>query len=140
MIESNVDIINATDSEITIVLPVGAQEAWWALREKLKAKRVGQVYVKMGYPRKPRTTGEGSQNHHLNGHIQQICQFTGEGFAETKWQIKQRALAKGYPIITGKLGTALPQSESDASTSECAMLIDECHEVASWLNLKLKEM
>ena len=140
MIETTVDIIHASDSEMTIVFPVVAQDAWLVLREKLKKKRINQVYLKMGMPRKPRTTGEGSQNHHLNGHIQQIAQHTGEDFATTKWQIKQRALNKGYPFDTGKLGVPVPRSESVASTVECGYLIDECHEVASWLGVKLREV
>ena len=39
--------------------------------EKLAQK--DSLVFKIAPPRKLRTTGERSQNHHLNGHIQQIC-------------------------------------------------------------------
>ena len=139
MIECNVDIKSATKSDITITLPHYAQEAWLVLAERLKKKRVQQIYVKIGYPRKPRTTGEGSQSHHLNGHVQQICMETGDEFDDVKMEIKRRAIKRGYPSHTDSFGNVVPQSEANASTVECAMLIEEAHDVAAFLNIRLKE-
>ena len=140
MIECNVDLMEGTESLITVRLPDYARDAWAVLGKKLEAKRVRQVYVKIGYPRKPRTTGEGSQGHHLNGHVAQIAQYTGDDFADVKMHIKRKAIAKGYPFHTDTFGNEVPQSESESSTVECAMLIDTAHEVAAFLNIKLKEM
>ena len=40
---------------------------------KCREKHNGFVLVTLQPPKRPRTTGESSQNHHLNGHIIQIC-------------------------------------------------------------------
>ena len=110
------------------------------LYNKLKAKRITQVYVKLGLPRKPRTTGEKSQNRHLNGHVQQIAQYTGDSFDDVKMHIKREAVSMGYPFHTDSFGNMVPNSEADASTVECSYLIDTAHRIASDMSLKLKEM
>ena len=125
---------------IKLVFPEGYADTLKMLCDGLDKKRVHQVYVKLGYPRKPRTTGEKSQNHHLNGHIQQICAYTGDDFDDVKMHIKRKAMAKGYPFHTDSFGNAIPDSESDATTGQCAWLIDTAHEVAAFLNVKLKEI
>lgn len=86
-----------------------------------------------------RTTGPHSQNRHLNGHVQQIAQETGEDFDVVKREIKRRARKRGYPFKTSRFGYAVPQSEAKATVEECALLIDEAHEVAAWLNITLRE-
>ena len=139
MVECNCDIVSASKTEITIKLPHFAEDAWLALADKLKRKKVRQVYVKLGYPRKPRTTGDKSQSHHLNGHIQQIAAHTWDEFDDAKMEIKRRAIKRGYPFRTDSFGNVIPQSEADCSTVECALLIDEAHDVAAFLEIKLKE-
>ena len=138
MIECNVDV-EITDRDVKLRFPRGYETALSVLKGKLVSKKVHQVYVKLGYPRKPRTTGEGSQNHHLNGHISQIIQVSGDEFDDMKDIIKQRALKRGYPFRTDSMGNVRPQGERDCSTAECAMLIEEAHDVAAFLNIKLKE-
>jgi hypothetical protein len=139
MIEANCELTQATEQYVTIRLPSIALDAWAVLRGKLQKQRVAQVYVKIGYPRKPRTTGDESQNHHLNGHIAQLCQYTGDEFDDIKMEIKRRAIKRGYPFRTDSFGNVVPQSEADSSTVECALLIEEAHDVAAFLNIKLKE-
>ena len=102
-------------------------------------KRGGYISVTFYPPRKPRSTGENSQNHHLNGHITQISQFTGEDFDYIKAHIKRTAIKRGYPTRTTKLGDVEPISESDSTTEECAMLVETTHEVADFLSLELIE-
>ena len=140
MIEVNCDIVKATRSEITIRLPQYAEDSWVALAQQLREKRIKQVYAKIGKPRRPRTTGEGSQNHHLNAHIAQIAQENQDEFDDVKMEIKRRAIKRGYPFRTDSFGNVVPQSEADCSTAECAMLIEEAHDVAAFLNIRLKEM
>jgi len=53
--------------------------------------------------------------------------------------VKREAIADGYPVRTNSWGEVVPQSESDASTVECAMLIEAAHRVASFLGVVLKE-
>jgi len=139
MVECNVDIVRATRNEITIKLPAFAEDAWLSLAGRLKKKRVSQVYLRLGYPRKPRTTGDGSQSHHLNGHVQQIAEYTGDGFDEVKMHVKREAIAMGYPFHTNSFGEVVPESEANASTVECGYLIDTAHRIASDLGVRLKE-
>ena len=46
---------------------------------KCRNKHNGFVLVTFQPPKHPRTTGAESQNHHLNGHLMQICSVTGAG-------------------------------------------------------------
>jgi hypothetical protein len=100
----------------------------------------GYVGFEMFTPRRPRSTGEKSQNHHFNGHIQQICNETGNDFGQIKLYVKRVAMGMGYPPMVndkGELvyslvdGEVLPQSEADSSVEECALLIEAAHIVAS---------
>ena len=54
----------------------GAREAIRRELERCRDKNNDYVLVTIQPPRKPRTTGEHSQNHHLNGHIMQIYNET----------------------------------------------------------------
>lgn len=111
-----------------------------SMRLKLKEKRITQCYIKLGLPRKPRTTGKFSQSAHANGHIQQIAKYTGDSFDDVKMHIKREAVSMGYPFHTDSFGNMVPESEADASTVECSYLIDTAHRIASDMGLALKEM
>jgi len=141
MVEANCDIVFSRDNPLvaTVRFPGGWGDAVAVLRQDLARRKVTQAYVKLGKPRKPRSTGEGSQNAHLNGHVQQIAAETGDEFDDVKMEIKRRAIKRGYPFHTDSFGNVVPQSEADASTEECAMLIEEAHDVAGFLNIRLKE-
>jgi hypothetical protein len=105
----------------------------------IKSKHNDYAQVTIKTPRKPRTTGFKSQNHHLNGHIVQICNHTGNSYSAIKDYIKLRAVEElGYPyeIIKGKL---IPKPESDSSTEECALLIEATHIVAAEEGIILRE-
>lgn len=97
------------------------------------------VSVTFKPPYKPRTTGKGSQNHHLNGHIMQICNVTGNDYETIKYCIKMTAAEQfGYPTQT-VAGHVVPKRESDCDTSECAMLIEASHYLAAQLGIILRE-
>ena len=98
-----------------------------------------EMIVTLESPFRPRTTGVGSQNHAINGIIQQICIETGQEFASTKEYIKSRAVEMGYPMLTKKVmkngqiveevvtdwyGNPRGISEADSSVEECSILID----------------
>ena len=104
--------------------------------EKLAQK--DSLVFKIAPPRKLRTTGERSQNHHLNGHIQQICIETGNDFAAVKAVIKQMAVSMGYPFRTFR-GMVIPYSEAESSVQECAILIEAVHRLAAEEGILLKE-
>lgn len=105
-----------------------------------------RVHVLIEPEKRGRSTGDFSQNHHLNGHIQQISVYTGQPFEDIKKYVKQMAISQGYPILTkagnpviDMWGQAVGISEADASTSECAILINCVHQLASELGIILEE-
>lgn len=126
---------------VTFYLPQGA-----AFKEKLVK------LLKQGFERgmicdfavnKPRrTTGDGSQNHHLNGHIVQIMRELGmttkKEYDQVKTEIKRIAhFAFGYPALDAKCHFF--KSEADCNTTECAWLIEAAHMLAADLNIVLIE-
>lgn len=100
----------------------------------------GQLVIGL---RKPRSTGWGSQNHHLNAHVQAIAGETGHDFDEIKVAVKVRAVKRGFPppreIKVGGERWAVYKSEADCDTLECSYLIDEAHQLAAELSIVLRE-
>ena len=106
---------------------------------KCRDKHNDYVLVTIAQPKRPRTTGDGSQNHHLNGHIMQICNVTGNDYAAVKNAVKMIAVEQmGYPY-TDFHGVITPKPESESSTDECAKLIEAAHIHAADLGIILKE-
>ena len=107
--------------------------------KKCRDKYNDYVLVTMQPPKQPRTTGPESQNHHLNGHIMQICNETQNSFNAVKSEVKRIATEEmGYPYeeINGHF---YPKSESDSSTDECSLLIEAAHVLAADLGIILQE-
>ena len=106
---------------------------------KCRDKHNDYVLLTIQPPKKPRTTGEHSQNHHLNGHIMQICNETGNSYGAIKYCVKMLAVEEmGYPyeLVDGHI---CPQGETDCSTEECAKLIEAAHVLAADLGIILQE-
>jgi hypothetical protein len=95
--------------------------------------------VAIGIPRRPRTTGWQSQNHHANGHIQQICAETGNTFSAVKERMKELAVPRGWPIETMPDRSCRPKSESESSVEEASALIDTIHQFAAEWGIALRE-
>lgn len=122
-------------------LPAGteAREALTRLLISCRDKNNDFVTVTLSRPRKPRTTGPGSQNHHLNGHLLQICEATGNDYDTVKNEVKRIAVeVMGYPYVEFH-GQLIPQRERDSSTEDCAKLIEAVHLLAADLGLILRE-
>jgi hypothetical protein len=113
-----------------------------ALRNVLRICRDNHndfVRVTFKPPYKPCTTGKGSQNHHLNGHITQICNVTGNDSETIKYCIKMIAVEQmDYPY-TEIAGHIVPKRERDCDTEECAKLIEASHMLAAQLGITLRE-
>lgn len=99
-------------------------------------------------PRKKRSTGYWSQNHHLNGHAMQIAKETGQDFDSVKLYAKRQAVTHGLPLKTKKDGSIVysiadgnpvPISEADMDTIQCGWVIDELHILAAELGIILRE-
>ena len=102
---------------------------------KCRDKHNDYVLVTLQPPKKPRTTGENSQNHLLNGIIVQICEETGNDYDSVKDAVKMIAveqLAYPYKTIGGKI---IPQRERDCSIEECSKLIEAAQMLAADLGI-----
>ncbi|EMB44008.1 hypothetical protein [Treponema denticola] len=118
---------------------LGASEIIKRELRKCRDKHNDFVLVTLQPPKRPRTTGEDSQNHHLNGHIMQICNETGNDYESVKNAVKMIAVENmGYPYNTIG-GHIIPQRERDCSTDECAKLIEAAHLLAADLGITLQE-
>lgn len=106
---------------------------------KCRDKHNDYVLVTLQPPKRPRTTGKWSQNHHLNGHIMQICNETHNSYDVIKYCVKMIAVEEmGYPYKT-IAGHIVPQPESESSTDECALLIEAAHVLAAQMGIILQE-
>ena len=102
---------------------------------KCRDKHNDYVLVTLQPPKKPRTTGEDSQNHLLNGIIVQICEETGNDYDSVKDAVKMIAVeqfAYPYKTIGGRL---IPQRERDCSVEECSKLIEAAQMLAADLGI-----
>ncbi len=121
---------------VSFELPEMFRAAWWASRE---GNKTGYWNVKISRPKRPRTTGDKSQNHHINGHCQQIANETGNSFAVVKERMKVLAIDRNYPIETLLDGSVMPRSEADIDTVEAGYLIDTIHQFADEWQIRLIE-
>ena len=102
---------------------------------KCRDKHNDYVLITMQPPKRPRTTGEDSQNHLLNGIIVQICEETGNDYDSVKDAVKMIAVeqfAYPYKTIGGRL---IPQRERDCSVEECSKLIEAAQMLAADLGI-----
>lgn len=134
-VEMTARIAQADGRTVSVEIPRGMEPQTRKVLEKCTA---GYATVHISTPRRIRSTGYRSQSHHLNGHIQQICVATGNDFEMVKTVVKMRAIARGYPFKTLR-GVVIPQSEADSSIEECALLIDEVHQLAAEEGIGLLE-
>lgn len=117
----------------------GGREAIKRELTKCRDKNNDYVLVTLEPPKKPRTTGAHSQNHHLNGHLMQICNETGNDYDAIKYCVKMIAVEQmGYPYVT-VAGHILPKPERETSTDECAKLIEAAHILAAQMGMVLQE-
>ena len=142
MVELNCDYVKVRDKGRMVIclrIPKAYEQDVLFLTQHKRVEKTSQLHVRIAIPRKPRSTGPFSQSHHFNGHIQQICIHTGDSFDDCKMHVKREAVGMGYPMHTDSFGNMVPNSESEASTDECAILIEAAHMVASDLGVILRE-
>ncbi len=125
-----------SNAAVSFEIPIKLRSPFWAMVEKAPTDYWN---LKIGRPRKSRTTGENSQSHHINGHIQQICIETGNSFSAVKERMKVLAIDRGYPIESLPDGSAMPKSEADIDTVEAGCLIDTIHQFADEYGIRLIE-
>ena len=114
---------------------LGAAENIKRELRKCRDKHNDYVLVTLQPPKRPRTTGEDSQNHLLNGIIVQICEETGNDYDSVKDAVKMIAVeqfAYPYKTIGGKI---IPQRERECSIEECSKLIEAAQMLAADLGI-----
>ena len=122
-----------------------ACESLWSARKPKEG--LPYLSIKLSIPRKPRSTGEKSQNNCIHGYATQIANYTGDYTDRIKHIAKIRAFRRGYPpkrdqqgnIMTGIDGEPIPESTANISTVEAGYLIDELIHIAAEIDLKLEE-
>ena len=117
---------------------LGAQERIKQVLGKCKDKHADFVTVTFETPHRPRSTGKNSQNSHAWGHCTQIARELGMELHEVEYIAKVRAIKRGYPVSL-KLGIPVPYSQANISVEECAVLIEEYHQIAAENGIILKD-
>ena len=98
-------------------------------------------------PKKPRTTGERSQNTHFNGHCREVAEELGIDLEHVRYKAKCVAMAMGYPekrtpegnVVLDLDDQVVPMPEREANTAEAAILIEAIHLIAAEMGIFLKE-
>lgn len=140
------DIIIKTKGK-GIYIPAPYRSVFKEIIEWCNKHRQGNVRVQISPPVKKRSTGKGSQNHHINGHIRTIAQVLQRDDDQVKKYMKYLAIENGYPMLLGEEGHPVLDlwgnyqgiSEADASTENAAVLIETIHKYASENGIELEE-
>ena len=135
MIDTICEIYADKPGEFRLVVPSPYCNLIAAL---LRRKKDHYYRIRIDRPRKARTTGDRSQNHHINGHCQQIAIETGNNFETVKTYCKEQAISEGYPYdeFGGKM---IPYSETRIDTVQAGVLIETIHRLAAELGIVLEE-
>jgi hypothetical protein len=120
-------------------LPPWCLEQWATMCARSDKHHGGFVTIALTLPRRPRTTGPGSQSAHFHGHCQTIAEETGAGFDAVKAHMKRLAVDRGYPFDTLPDGSIAPKSEADASVEDAVLLIETTHQFADEYSIRLVE-
>ena len=104
-----------------------------------KEKYNGYLTVELKKPYKSRTTGKGSQNNLFWKLVEIICKEIGEEPTVVEEELKQKAIAKGYPYHISKIsGKPVPESTTKINTVEMSYLIDTAYEIIAFLGILLE--
>ena len=117
------------------------------VRDLLSKQKAPFLQVTFQPPFRPRSTGKGSQSARFHGFVAQICVATQDDFDRLKMELKQKAIARGWPFDTVPYKTAdgvlvemsIARSESRASVEEESILIDVVEQDASEKGVILRE-
>lgn len=130
-------IIKASENGLKI--PDDYKQTFLDLIKYCNEKRGGYMRLILQPPFKHRSTGPKSQGNHINGHVFQISNTTGEEFEVVKMEAKRRSMKRGYPWKSDIFGGTQPLHEYEIDTEQASFLIDELHMIADFLGIVLKE-
>lgn len=123
------------------IITPSAPAAFQKQVDQARAKHDGFILVKIEQIKNRRTTGPFSQNHHINGHANQLAAELGYTFDAMKMEMKRMAISQGWPYDTMPSGQVWPASEGDEriDTAAAAALIETMHQFAAEYGIILKE-
>ena len=127
-----------TTGEICVRPPV-PRSVFAHFMERIEKKHEGKIGVKLFEPFLPRTTGRYSQNNHAFGHSRQLAAYQGDYVEEYLREACLRAASKGYPTKVNQKGELKPLPFKKASMAQAAIVIEQLHEEAAFLGVKLIE-
>ena len=131
---------NSKLAKLTVMLPVATMEPAERLVSRCKEKHGDYIHITMDTPRKPRSTGPGSQCSHLHGHLQQLAQALGLTMTEVKDFMKRDCpWWPSHEITIGKRTERVYMSESDVESATEAKAISWCHQAALDCGIILRE-
>ena len=107
-----------------------------ALVAKSRKTRGGFLSFDINLPKRPRSTGENSQNHHLWGHSEQIGEHLGYDRREMLYLIAE--MTPGWPMAEYN-GKMIPRSESLIDSETSARAIETAHRIAIENGIRLRE-
>ena len=124
---------------IQFKIPASAVLPLVDLFRKGKEKTAEKYRIRLSLPFRHRSTGDHSQNHRLNGFIQQIAMSSGIPFQGLKEYCKVEAIGEGYPFITLPDDSVIGKSEADISVQEASILIGTVERIAAEWGIRLIE-
>jgi len=128
-----------SDGVLAFSIPLSLQKYLGDVLKQGKEKNGDWYKVTVTVPGRPRSTGEKSQNHRINGFIQQIAIETGNNFDQLEMYFKQEAISEGWPYDTLPSGAMMPKSEADATVEDAAVLIAVIERFAAEWGIPLQE-
>jgi len=117
------------------------------VRNMLSKQKAPYLQVTFQAPFRPRSTGRGSQSAKFHAIVAQICVQTQDDFERLKMELKQKAIARGWPFDVVHYKTpegvlvemSIAQSESRASVEQESILIDVAEQDAAEKGVVLTE-
>ena len=129
-------------SFIQLLIPDKARYAeWLKLQTMALEKKGGYLTITVESPKRPRTTGENSQNSHIFGHCGNIAEQLSMDKDHVYEAVKRMAVGTlGYPTWLNPLdGVEEPLPQHFASVEQASLLIQMCHVFADSHKLWLME-
>ena len=131
--------ISRGNRTLTLTVPPAFMDKLIELARKAGEKKKG-MHITLKEPEKRRTTGRGSQNNHIHGHVAQMARETGDGDVERMlFVFKKMAIGRGYPFWVDDDGNQIPRSLTKVTAKQAGCLIDTIHQEADELGIRLKE-
>lgn len=144
--------IQKKDDHYSLRLPTDYQRAMHMLMEYCFENKGGFCSISISQPKTKKSTGAKSQNSHFHGHVAMISESTGQPIEDVKKYLKDQAVTRGYPILMKKdengddiepiqdfWGNIQGDSMKDITSAQCSMLIEQSHQLADEMGIKLIE-